>query len=58
MKFLVILTALGHMTQNVEIEAPNAELAEKQTMDTAGDRKWKYQSIQENSEKALVWLVS
>lgn len=57
MRFKVTLTALADVRQDVEIEAPNAGLAEKAANDTAGDREWKYQGIQEDSQRALAWPV-
>lgn len=58
MKFNVTLTALAHVAQTVEIEAPNAEVAEQKAKDTAGNRKWEYLGIQEGSEAvAVAWPV-
>jgi hypothetical protein len=45
------------MTQTLEVEAPNAGLAEKNAKDTAGNRKWEYQGIQEGSETVVAWPV-
>lgn len=53
MKFRVTLTALAHVEQTAEIEAPNAEQAEQEAKDTCGDREWRYRGIQENSEIAF-----
>ena len=56
MKFNVTLTALAHVSQTMEIEAPDAGLAEQKAKNTAGDRKWEYLGIQEGSEAvAVAW---
>ena len=57
MKFKVTVAALAEVVQEVEIEAPNAGLAEQAAKESTGDREWKYLGIQEGSETAVAWAV-